>query len=299
MPHKAKHQPADSPQNWREFGAQITSDAGGRQDLIGILGIDAAWTAHRPSGVSVIAGDRGSWRLIAVASSYGEFYQRAGFELTAAGFDAKLLLDGAARIGGARVDLIAADIPLAHSPIIGRRASDNAVSRLYGARHAGTHTPSATRPGALADRMRVDFLGAGYALQTAAPASRGLIEVYPHPALIELAAAPRRLEYKIGKAAKYWPGLPVAERRDNLLAEWRHIIDLLDRRIAGVADLLRLPASDVPVRILKGFEDALDAVICGWIGTCVIEGTAVALGGDDSAIWVPMPQPPQLIQANA
>ena len=114
-----------------------------------------------------------------------------------------------------------------------------------------------------------------------------MIEVYPHPALIELASASRRLPYKAGKAAKYWPGLAAGERRANLLAEWRAIVALLDGCIDGVGDLLPFPPVDASGAKLKAFEDALDALVCGWIGTCVIEGRAVALGDSDSAIWVP------------
>lgn len=252
-----------------------------------VLGIDAAWTTTRPSGVAVVAGEAGKWRLVAVANSYGDFYRQADFADAEGGFGARLLLDGAAALAGARVDLVAADIPLAHSPIVGRRESDNAVSRLYGSRHAGTHTPSSERPGALADRMCSAFASEGYPLRTMAPASSGLIEVYPHPALIELMSAARRLPYKTGKSAKYWPGVPAVARRDLLLAQWRDIVGQLDRRIQGVVAQLPLPAPDVSGAVLKAYEDALDAVVCGWIGTCVIEGHAVALGDSDSAIWIP------------
>lgn len=252
-----------------------------------VLGIDAAWTLAHPSGVSVVAGDIGNWRLVAVASSYAEFYRLAGFADVMTGFSAPLLLDAAQRVAGAPVQLVAADIPLAHSPIVGRRESDNAVSRRYGARHAGTHTPSVTRPGALADRMRAEFLTAGYALQVAAPAASGLIEVYPHPALIELMAAPRRLPYKMAKTSRYWPELSALERRAKLIAQWRTIAERLERHIDGVASLLPVPADAAPGSLLKGYEDALDAVVCGWVGTCVIEGAAIALGDADSAIWIP------------
>jgi len=253
-----------------------------------VLGIDAAWTARHASGVAVVAGEAGQWRLVTVADSYADFYRQAGLDGLEAGFDAGQLLEAAAVVAENRVDLIAADIPLAHSPIVGRRESDNAVSRLYGGRHAGTHTPSVERPGALADRMRADFMAKGYPLLVAAPAVRGLIEVYPHPALIELATAPQRLRYKVGKIGTYWKALPVVERRDRLLAEWRSIVALLDRRMAGSAALLPLPDAGAPVRVLKAYEDMLDAVVCGWIGSCVLEGKAMALGDADSAIWVPV-----------
>ena len=38
-----------------------------------VLGIDAAWSRARPSGVAVAAELRDGWRLIAAASSYQRF----------------------------------------------------------------------------------------------------------------------------------------------------------------------------------------------------------------------------------
>lgn len=253
------------------------------------MGIDAAWTHQQPSGIALVVSDGDGWRLLAADSAYDAFYRRAAGD--GAGFDANRLLAAAASLAGRPVTLVAADIPLAHAPITARRASDNAVSRLYGARHASTHTPSVTRPGPLADRMRAEFAAAGHELYTAAPLAGGLIEVYPHPALIELAGAARRLPYKITKAAKYWPDAGPGERRARVMEQWRRIVTLLDVRIAGVAALLPPPPQVAPARQLKAYEDALDAVVCAWVGICALEGNAIPLGDDDSAIWVPRPRP--------
>jgi predicted RNase H-like nuclease len=38
-----------------------------------------------------------------------------------------------------------------------------------------------------------------------------LIEVYPHPALVELCDEPQRLPYKVGKLRSYWPDASQAE----------------------------------------------------------------------------------------
>ena len=43
-----------------------------------ILGIDAAWTAHEPSGVALVRFDGGSWRCVAVAPCYASFIALAG-----------------------------------------------------------------------------------------------------------------------------------------------------------------------------------------------------------------------------
>jgi predicted RNase H-like nuclease len=162
-------------------------------------------------------------------------------------------------------------MPLALSPITRRRAADDAVSRAYGARACGTHTPSAVRPGRISDDLRLGFAAAGYPLRTTAIAAPSLIEVYPHPALVELAAAPTRLPYKAAKVGRYWPAVTPADRRARLLEEWRRIVELLEGRIEGVAAALPPPAADAPGHALKAFEDKLDAVVCAWVGGSLTE----------------------------
>ncbi|NNH63736.1 DUF429 domain-containing protein [Rhizobium laguerreae] len=67
---------------------------------------------------------------------------------------------------------------------------------------------------------------------------------------------------------------------------WRRIVILLDAEIQGVQDALLLPSSDARGYELKTFEDALDAVVCAWVGTCALAGRARAHG--KSAIRVPV-----------
>jgi predicted RNase H-like nuclease len=114
-----------------------------------------------------------------------------------------------------------------------------------------------------------------------------MIEVYPHPALIELAAAERRLPYKAQNINKYWPELHPLERRLRLFEQWSVIVDLLDDKIAGVANALPPIRRDATRATVKACEDALDAVICAWVGICALEGAAVPFGDEDSSIWIP------------
>jgi predicted RNase H-like nuclease len=251
-----------------------------------VLGIDAAWTSGQPSGVALVSEEGGRWRLLRVASSYAMFL---GIETSIAvgKFDAAALVAVSTNLRGAPPTLIAADIPLSHSPITSRRASDNQVSVAYGSRYASTHTPSSTRPGPVSEQLKVGFAQEGYDLQTMMPVEGGLIEVYPHPALIELASATVRLPYKEGKIRKYWPDLAMPERLARLLAEWDTIIALLDAQIDDVRSAFAPLSLPAPRRQLKAYEDALDAVVCAWVGICVLEGRAIALGDADSAIWIP------------
>jgi predicted RNase H-like nuclease len=177
-----------------------------------VLGIDAAWTCHGPSGVALVAGGAGRWRCVAVAASYADFVARAahGGAVWGEGGAAELagraprgvaapagdaaalggggaargsarergeaepgaLLDAAQALASERVDVVAVDMPLARKPIVARRAADTAVSRRFGARGCSTHSPSAQRPGELGGRLRRGFEARGFELATAARSRR-------------------------------------------------------------------------------------------------------------------------------
>lgn len=259
-----------------------------------VLGIDAAWTLKEPSGVALIgkAGER--WRLLTAAPSYEIFQGHSAVTPTnsrprGSAADARQLLLASSAIAGAPVDLVAIDMPLARTPIVRRRGADDAVSRAYGGRKCGTHTPNPERPGPISEALRMGFEGEGLFLCTSDLLLPGLIEVYPHPALVELADARERLPYKQGKMRAYWRELRPAERRVRLLEQWSAIIALLDREIVGVASALRLPSPTAAGWELKAFEDALDAVVCAWVGACALEGKAKPFGDHEAAIWIPKP----------
>ena len=258
-----------------------------------ILGIDAAWTATQPSGVAVVSSTVGNWRLIFAGSSYGHLlaYANEGLNSTSRPSgsiaEAAALLSAAGKIAGAPVDLVAVDMPLSLEPITTRRVSVNLVAAAYGARHCSTHTPSAIRPGKISDDLSGGFERCGYGLLTKEVWLPGLLEVYPHPALVELMSTEKRLPYKQGKTRNYWPTESPAGRRANLFETWRTIVASLDQEVTGASDVLQLPPFEAPSSQLKAFEDMLDAVICAWIGICVFEGTAVPFGDDTSAIWIP------------
>ena len=262
-----------------------------------VLGIDAAWTHAQPSGVAVAVETANGWKLAAVEASYEAFIRGREGRRTD---DAKMpsgsvvvaadLLDAARRISRSPIDLIAVDMPMACYPITGRRLCDSEISTNYGAKHASTHSPSAERPGKISDPLRASFEALGYKLCTSMPAN-GLIEVYPHPALIEFLNAPRRLEYKTAKTTKYWPKLPLAERRRRLSAVWLQIVEALDRRISGVKAALPLPPDSDGGWRFKAYEDKLDAVVCAAVAIACLNGEAKAFGDKDAAIWVPNPTP--------
>jgi predicted RNase H-like nuclease len=179
-------------------------------------------------------------------------------------------------------------MPLARTPIRSRRVADRVVSRVYGGRQCSTHTPNALRPGPVGEKLGDGLAKLGYPLLTTALAPQGTIEVYPHPALVELAGARKRLPYKVSKIRKYWPEATPSVRRERLIHEWQSIVGLLESAIAGVHAMLPLPPAGTPAIALKAFEDKLDAIICAWVGICALDGRAQPYGDAESAIWIPV-----------
>jgi predicted RNase H-like nuclease len=253
-----------------------------------VLGIDAAWTLAQPSGVALVREVPNGWTLVEVASSYQEFCARADHQMGDCSI-ARDLLNVGSKLCGQAIDLVAIDMPLSRRPILGRRRADNNVSVAYGAKKCGMHSPSATRPGALGAALREGFAQAGYPLLTEKSGQRGVIEVYPHPALVELAGAAERLPYKVAKARRYWPEANPAERRRNLYRQWAEIVGLLEKQISGIEAVLKPLPHDASGLLMKAYEDMLDAVVCAWVGTRFLERTAKAFGDADSAIWIPTP----------
>jgi predicted RNase H-like nuclease len=183
------------------------------EDMDGILGIDAAWTAKEPSGVALLEGSPGEWRCVTVTPSYDSFLALTegtpiDWTVKAKGAipEASQLITAAERLlGGVNVAVVTVDMPLATIPTTGRRAADSAVSRVYGSRGAAVHSPSAERPGIISDQLSKDFAAVGFALATSTTpvgTPNRLVEVYPHPALITLTGADYRLPYKVRTGAE-------------------------------------------------------------------------------------------------
>ena len=260
-----------------------------------VLGIDAAWTSTEPSGVALCVEHPGGWRCAAVAPSYADFialgqgrpvdWHRPRIE---GGTPEPELLLLAARgmAPQAMVEVVAIDMPLSRREIVGRREADDAVSRAFGARGCGTHSPSASRPGQVSVSLRDGFRHAGLPLVTANSSSRvpAVLEVYPHTALLSLLDAPYRIPYKVSKVRKFWPQDSREARLGRVVEQWGVIVAALR---AHVAIDLTIPETFPTASSMKRYEDAIDALVCAWVGIEYLTGNVSAFGDDDAAIWTP------------
>ena len=252
-----------------------------------VLGIDAAWTPHHPSGVALVEADGRRLRALAAAPSYDAFVRRSidwQRPQTAGPCDVPSLLRAAPG-----VTCVAVDMSLSRRPITRRRAADRLVSRAFGRYGCATHSPSAERPGEISNALRRQFERRGFRLATGAPrsGSGSLVEVYPHAALVRLMGTDRRLPYKLARAGRYDRNDSPFRRRARLLRTWERIVAALEEEIPNIRDFLPAGlAAFRPVR-LKAVEDTLDALICAWVGSEFLRGRAESFGDADAAIWIP------------
>jgi predicted RNase H-like nuclease len=181
-------------------------------------------------------------------------------------------------------------MPMARKPITRRRKADDAVSKAFGAKGAGVHSPSAVRPGQHGERLTHAFINAGFPLVTEAakfPTRPALIEVFPLAALVRLMQLSKRPCYKISKTTRYWPNLDKAERLVRLRMMWAKIASALQSDVENI-DVAFPDCTEVKTfAALKPHEDALDAIVCAWVGRQYLAGNAEPFGNANASIWIP------------
>ena len=260
-----------------------------------ILGIDAAWTAHHPSGICLLRQSPDGLKVLKVARSYREFLERDSPDWATEPEASPPLLPAVLEHCQSRawpVQVVALDIPLAPQPVRGYREADRALTRAYSSRGAPVHSPTPQRPGVVSDLIYEQLTDAGFrwAGDQAVLNQPSFIEVYPHAAIIELFGYAYRFPYKVHKRGQYWRDDPPSERHRKSI---RNLSELKEK-IAGYVTFapgVMLPelSAEQPhtLAFLKGYEDALDSLICALSGWAYATGRATAYGDHDAAIWVP------------
>jgi predicted RNase H-like nuclease len=210
------------------------------------FGLDLAWADHNPSGVSVLdaTGTVLDERLL--------------------GSDEEIIDWIDARLAGPAI--IAADIPITVPNDSGARVCDRAIASDYGARRAGPHPANRTIFLNRYGRIRGEDLAAGLAGRGFADpwsgSDRILMEVYPHPGIVEVFDLPERLLYKKG---------PLRQRRHGL-ARLRTLLASLETTEWPLRGPHHVIPRNATGRELKRIEDLLDARFCAWIAAVWVRG---------------------------
>ncbi len=205
------------------------------------IGLDLAWSARNPTGACALddSGQIIDERMLGSSDEIIEWISG--------------LVDGPA--------VVAVDAPLNVPNETGRRPCESELSSEYGSRKAGPHSSNRRRLLAMHGEIRgetlVERLGALGFEDPWAEADRTVLEVYPHPAIVEAFGLEERLKYKKGA---------VSERREGLRQLSQIVALLADSQPALVGDPVAVLEEDRGAA-LKAIEDRLDARLCAWIAS--------------------------------
>lgn len=157
---------------------------------------------------------------------------------------------------------VAIDAPLIIKNKSGQRQCERELSRAYGCKGAGCHSTNLGRfPGSMTVKFSSQLQG--FKHRGNPYEDKFQIEVYPHPAIIEMFGLNKRLLYKKGG---------VAVRREGQIALSNHIKSLKNSKFLklNIEDSIQrqLKANyilSLNGQSLKNNEDALDSIICLYI----------------------------------
>ena len=160
--------------------------------------------------------------------------------------------------------IVAVDAPTIIPNLTGSRLPDKLTHKYFGRYHAGCYPANLGL--AFADRtvgfgIELENRGFVHAPEiTTQKLGRYQIEVFPHPAIVELFNLPLILKYKKGR---------ILERRLELIKLHRYIVDVLPT-FKPALNLSFYPVlfAEIPTtgKALKALEDKLDSIICAYVG---------------------------------
>ena len=216
------------------------------------VGLDLAWSSRNPSGVVVLApGEDGAWIPTHWSAELKEDQELVDFIREAVGMEPAL---------------VAIDAPLVVPNETGIRPCDRELSQAYRKKEAGALPVSRAR---LGPKVRGEALVAklselGFELRAhveKGAAVRQVVEVFPHPAMVELFGLERTLKYKARKGR-------TLEFRLRELSRYVELLRSLKRWEPALAAGALLPEAlqGLKGKALKALEDLLDACFCAYIG---------------------------------
>lgn len=211
------------------------------------IGIDLAWGETNPSGWAVLKGDQRCAELVEVNTlpSCEAVLARLKDHATAS-------------------IVVAIDAPLIISNEKGQRRCETEIGRCYGAKGASCHSSNLSHchPAGVRLASQLESLGFRHAPDLAHPENqRVMLEVYPHPALIELFRLRSIIKYKKGKVASRRKGQGDLQQRLRELSRFTRPLACTP----SLSEFLATQTKALRGAALKANEDKLDAIMCAYI----------------------------------
>ncbi len=212
------------------------------------IGIDLGWKSQ-PSGLCYLELIDGHLHLLSLDR----------IELVA---DVLFWLDNCVQLEDNAI--VAVDAPTIIPNHTGTRLPDKLTHKYFGRYHAGCYPANLSL--AFADRtvgfgLELENRGFSHAPEiTPQKLGRYQIEVFPHPAIVELFNLPLILKYKKGR---------LLERRLELIKLHKYIVEVLPT-FQPALNLNSNPGlfAEIPTTgaALKALEDKLDSIVCAYVG---------------------------------
>lgn len=216
-----------------------------------LIGVDLAWSEANPSAAVALRWDGRFGHPFLWAESLGGNAAILDFVEKAAGFGPAL---------------VAIDAPLLVPNETGTRPCDRELSRTYRKAHAQAYPANRRRLGPIprGEVLVAELISRGFIHRPKVEARnpvRQVVEVFPHPAMIELFGLSHILQYKAR------PGRSLPFRWEEL-RRYRDLLSSLKRAEPAAALDPILSKADPGGRrgkALKALEDLLDATFCAYI----------------------------------
>ncbi len=212
-----------------------------------LIGLDLAWSSANPSAAVALVWDGRQ----AHPSLWAD---RLFSDEEILGFIGKVAPTGPA--------LLAVDAPLLVPNENGTRPCDRELSRFYRKAKAMAY-PANRRRVTRGEELLVALARLGFSHRAEVEAkkpARQVVEVFPHPAMVELFGLPEILRYKArpGRSLEFrWQEL---SRYRELLGSLGHAEPAMEAE-----EILALSPQGLRGKSLKALEDLLDALFCAYI----------------------------------
>jgi predicted RNase H-like nuclease len=214
------------------------------------IGVDLAWSCeNNSSGVALLRGDR-----------QGAELEEVSILLASAAALAKYIFENSTE-----PTIVAVDAPLIIHNQTGQRPCETLIGKKYGDRGASCHSSNLSIGHCVSGiKLAEQLTQAGFRHAPAPVLSENhsvVLEVYPHPAILEFFSLPKIVKYKKGHVAEKQAGL---KQLQNLLRG----LPTFEPSIAATprfSEFLSRDTNSLRGAALKGYEDQLDALLCSYI----------------------------------
>lgn len=216
-----------------------------------LVGIDLAWSEANPSAAVALRWNGQCGQTFLWSDALGQNWE---------------IVEFVERAAGAGPALVAIDAPLRVPNETGTRPCDRELSRVYRRAHAQAYPANRRRLGpivrgeALAEELRAKDFTLSPQVEAQRP-TRQVVEVFPHPAMVELFGLLHILRYKArpGRSLQFrWKEL---RRYRELLEGLKEAEPAMD----ASSILSTANPENLRGRTLKALEDLLDALFCAYI----------------------------------